>query len=282
MARVVVGLDGSAQSLLALEHGGKFARAFAHELVGIHVVDPVAEETISPGKGRLRVARRAAELERELAPALAREGGRMRTVYLEAGEDTGRALIRASAEEGAAMLALATRSSTRRWKRSLLGSTALGILDRDHLPLLLTGPAAREPLGQDGYRILFLSDDAVGAAALARLLHPAVAAASARVTVLHVNSGDDATVLDRLAFEHRVERITGLLSSNDTVTGRLERVAGQDEVLPRVLAVAGETGADALALATSSHRLRRRLWGASTALSLLGHSPLPLIVVSRL
>lgn len=180
------------------------------------------------------------------------------------------------------MLALATRSSIGGWRRSLLGSTALEVLDRDHLPLLLCGPATVPPAGEDGYRILFLSDDAVGAASLARLLHPAVAAAEARVTVLHVNSGDDATVLDRLAFEHRVERIAGLLSPNDSVTGRLERVAGDAEVLPRVLEIASQVSADALALATSSHRLRRRLWGGSTAISLLRQSPLPLIVVSRL
>lgn len=86
MARVVVGLDGSAQSLQALEHAGKFARAFEHELVGVHVVNPVPEETILPKQGRLRVAQRAAKLERDLARDLARFDGRMRTVYLRAGE----------------------------------------------------------------------------------------------------------------------------------------------------------------------------------------------------
>ncbi|MCZ2111899.1 MAG: universal stress protein [Dehalococcoidia bacterium] len=59
-------------------------------------------------------------------------------------------------------------------------------------------------------------------------------------------------------------------------------MARRDDVLPKVISVAGEVGADALALATSSHRLNRRLWGGSTALSLLAQSPIPLIVVSRL
>ncbi len=280
MARVVVGLDGSVQSIGALEHAGRFARAFEHELVGVHVVDPVPEETISPEKGRLRVAQRAAKLERDLAADLARFDGRMRTVYLQAGEKLAPGLVRAAAEEGAALLAVATRS-TGRWKRALLGSVALEVLSRDHLPLMLTGPAIEPPSREEGYRILFLSDDAVGAAALARLLHPALARAEARVTVLHVNAGGEASHLDRIAFEHRVARITGLLSPNDRVTGRLEQVAAPEEVLSRTLATAVEVGADAFALATSSHRLKRRLWGGSTALSLLARSPLPLIVVSR-
>ena len=280
MARVVVGLDGAAQSLQALEHAGRFARAFEHELVGVQVVDPVPEETISPEKGRLRVAQRAAKLERDLAPDLARFDGRMRTVYLQAGEKVAPALVRAAAEEGAVLLAVAARS-TGRWKRALLGSVALEVLSRDHLPLMLTGPAIKPPSGEEGYRILFLSDDAVGAAALARLLHPALARSEARVTILHVNTGGEASHLDRIAFEHRVARITGLLSENDTVTGRLEQVAAPQEILSRTLAIAGEVGADAFALATSSHRLKRRLWGGSTALSLLARSALPLIVVSR-
>jgi nucleotide-binding universal stress UspA family protein len=281
MARVVVGLDGSAQSLQALEHAGKFARAFEHELVGVHVGNPVPEETILPKQGRLRVAQRAAKLERDLARDLARFDGRMRTVYLRAGETVAPALVRAAAEEGAALLAIATRS-TGRWRRTLLGSVALEVLDHDHLPLMLTGPAIEPPSATDGYRMLFLSDDAVGAAALARLLHAAMARAEARVTVLHVNSDGASSSLDEIAFEHRVARIEGLLSPNSAVTGRLERVASPGEVLARTNDVAAETGADGFALATSSHRLRRRLWGASTALSLLAQSPLPLIVVSRL
>lgn len=281
MARVVVGLDGSQQSLQALEHAGVFARAFGHDLVGVHVVDPVPEETISPEKGRLRVARRAAKVERELAPHLARFDGRMRTVYLQHAERTASALVRAAAEEGAALLALATRS-TGRWRRSLLGSVALAVLDHDHLPLMLTGPAIEPPGRADGYRILFLSDEPVGAAALARLLHPALAHAEAQVTVLHVNAATEDSTLDHIAFEQRVARIAGLLSPNDTVTGRLERVPDHAGILPRVLETAAETAADALALSTSSRRLKRRLWGGSTALSLLAESPQPLIVVSRL
>ncbi len=157
MARVVVGLDGSAQSLQALEHAGRFARAFEHDLVGVHVVDPVPEETISPEKGRLRVAQRAAKLERDLAGDLARFDGRMRTVYLRAGEKVAPALVRAAAEEGAVLLGVATRS-TGRWRRALLGSVALEVLDHDHLPLMLTGPAIEPPSATDGYRVLFLSD----------------------------------------------------------------------------------------------------------------------------
>jgi nucleotide-binding universal stress UspA family protein len=281
MARVVVGLDGSAQSLQALEHAGRFARAFEHELVGVHVVDPIPEETISPEKGRLRVAQMAARLERDMAGDLARFDGRMRTVYLRAGEKVAPALVRAAAEEGAVLLAVATRS-TGRWRRSLLGSVALEVLDRDHLPLMLTGPAVEPPSGADSYRVLFLSDDPVGAAALARLLHPAMARGEAHVTVLHVNSSGEPSPLDENAFEQRVARIEGLLSPNDTVTGRLEHVSSPEEVLGRAIKVATEIGADGFALATSSNRLKRRLWGGSTALSLLARSPLPLIVVSRL
>jgi len=87
----------------------------------------------------------------------------------------------------------------------------------------------------------------VGAAALARLLHPATARAEARVTVLHVNSGNESSALDEIAFEHRVARIEGLLSPNDTVTGRLERVAAPEEILSRTLEIAEDVAAEAFA-----------------------------------
>ncbi len=282
MARVVVGLDGSPQSLLALQHASTFAAAFEHEVVAIHVAETVAAETISPGSGRIRAAQDAARIHGTAKAALGTANARMRTIHLGVGERVGRALVQAAAEEGAAMLALGTSSSVRRWRRTLLGSTALDVLARDHLPLLLAGPATRPPVDAGGYRILFLSDDAVGAASLARLLHAAVAAAEATVTVLHVGVDGESSALDPFTFNHRVDRVRGLLSPNDTVTGRLEHVADRGDVLAKVLSVAVETRADALALATSSHRLKRRLWGGSTALSLLAHSPLPLIVVSRL
>ncbi len=279
MTRILAGLDGSDRSLVALAHADVFARHFGHELVAAHVVDPVPEETIMPDKGRMRVAARAAKYERFLAPLLKKYNARFSTVLLNPGESVGDALRRAAANEGAAIVALGSRGASG-VHRKLLGGVALGLLADSSLPLLLTGGSVGEPASQFG-PILGLSDDAIGGAALARALHPPLASARSEFIMLHLQPQDAPNPLAEPRFANRIEAARRLLPPNCHFAGRFETVPTSEDVLPRILAIASEIGAGSFALATSGHRLGRRLWGASTALRLLEVSPIPLIVVSR-
>lgn len=281
MARVVCGVDGSERSLVALSHASVFARHFRHDLVALHIVDPIPEETIMPERGRMRVAQRAAQLERSLTPMLNRLEARFRTVYSEPGEGTGETLARAAAEEGAVLLALASRGSLQA-HRGILGSVTLDVLKREHLPLLVPGPhVPADPGKGPGYPMLWLMQDAQGGAAIGRLLHPAIAAAPSQVEVLQFDTMDEPDPRAEALFQARLEALRRVVPPECQVTGAFERLGEAQAVLPRVLDEAVQRGARAIAVATSSHRLRRRLWGGSTALRLLADSPVPLLVVPR-
>jgi len=281
MARVVCGIDGSERSLVALAHASVFARHFHHDLIALHIVNPIAEETIMPDRGRMRVAQQAAQLERSLTPVLSRFKARFRTVYTEPGEGTGQALGRAAAEEGAVLLALSSRGSVR-LRRGILGSVTLDILGREHLPLLVVGPRVpAEPPGTSGYPMLWLMQDASGGGVLGRLLHPAIAPARSQVEVLQIDTMDEPDPRGEALFQGRLEALRRVAPATCQITGTFERLEGAHAVLPRVFEAAESGDVRAIALATSSHRLQRRLWGGSTALRLLADSPVPLIVVPR-
>lgn len=278
MARIACGIDGSPRSLVALSHGAAFGAGYGNDLVAFHVVDPTADETIDPGNGRLRAARRSAELQRSLAAQLKSTKARFATIMTEPGESTVAALRRASAEEGAALLALGSRGGSGIQRRPL-GGVATGLLRDSSLPLLLTGSRAGEP--PDHGPLLWLTDEPIGGAALARSLHGVLAGGKARVVVLHLQVEEPKTALDELRFEARLESLRRLSPADSVIEGRLDTVPLRRDVLPRVLQIAEDVGASSFALATSGHRLTHRLWGGSTALRLLEESPIPLIVVSR-
>lgn len=278
MARIACGLDGSPRSLIALHHAAAFGAGFGNDLVALHVVDPTPDETMDPGRGRLRAARRAAELQASLASELKAHKARFATVMTQPGESTVAALRRAAAEEGAALLALGSRGGSGLQRRTL-GGVATGLLRESSLPLLLTGSKAAEP--KDHGPMIWLTDEPVGGAALARSLHGVLAGGKARVVVLHLQVDEAHTPLAELRFENRLESLRRLSPGDTVIEGRLDRVSLRRDVLPRVLRTAEELGASSFALASSGYRLTHRLWGASTALRLLEESPIPLIVVSR-
>lgn len=264
---------------MALQHAAGFARRHGHELVALHVIDPTADETISPKHGRLRVAQKAAALELQLLPALKKHGARLTTILTERDESIADGLRRGAAEEGAALLALGSRGAGN-LQRRVLGGVATDLLGSASLPMLLTGSSAAAPAKKDG-PMLWLSDDAVGGAALARGLHAVLSGSASKVVVLHLQSVEHPAPLVALRFEARIEAIRRLLPADCEVAGRFEQVDSQEAILPRMLDVAKALHAESFALATSSHRLGHRLWGASTTLRLLEKSPIPLIVVAR-
>ncbi len=278
MVRIATGIDGSPRSLTAFRHAAAFGAGFGNDLVALHVVDPTADETISPGQGRMRAARRAAELERSLTPVLKEHRARFVTVMAERGESPAEALRRGAAEEGAALLALGSRGGSGLQRRTL-GGVATDLLRNSSLPLLLTGTNAGEP--HTGGPMLWLTDEPVGGAALARSLHGVLAGGAASIVVVHLQPLDLPAPLAELRFTGRIDALRRLAPRDATIEGRFEHVGDRARVLPRVLELATELGASCFALATSGHRLSHRLWGASTALRLLEESPIPLVVVSR-
>jgi len=215
----------------------------------------------------------------KLLPVLREHGARFTAVLTERGESIADGLRRGAAEEGAALLALGSRGAGN-LQRRVLGGVATALLGTASLPVLLTGSAAVAPPKNAG-PMLWLSDDAVGGAALARGLHGVLSGTQSSVVVLHVQAADMPAPLAEVRFAGRIEAIQRLMPTGSRVQGRFEHVAAHEAILPRILDVAKELGAESFALATSSHRLSHRLWGASTTLRLLERSPIPLVVVAR-
>lgn len=277
MGRVACAVDGTERSFVALEHAAAFARQHGHDLVAFFAIDVGAAEAIAPRQGRIRAAREAAEFELHHVKVLKKYNAPLVTVLAEDDESIAEALSLRASEEGIALLAVGSRGSGG-FSRRLLGGVTTALLGRSSLPLLVTGPRTEAP--RPGRPMIWLSDDVVGSASLARGLHPALAESKAHVVVLHLDTDRNAP-LSEAHFETRLEALRRLAPSSVTIEGRIEPAQEKHEVLPRILAIAEEMQAGSFGLATSSHRLSHRMWGGSTALRLLGTSPIPLVVVPR-
>lgn len=277
MGRVACAVDGTERSFVALEHAAAFASQHGHDLVAFFAIDVGAAEAIAPRQGRIRAAREAAEFERDHVTVLKKYNAPLVTVLAEDDESIAEALSLQASEEGIALLAVGSRGSGG-FSRRLLGGVTTRLLGRSSLPLLVTGPKAEAP--RPRRPMIWLSDDVPGSAALARGLHPALAESKAHIVVLHLDTDDNAD-LTATRFETRLEALRRLAPTTVTIEGRIERVPHKGDVLPRILTVADELQASSFGLATSGHRLSHRMWGGSTALRLLGTSPIPLVVVPR-
>jgi nucleotide-binding universal stress UspA family protein len=143
-ARILVGVDGSAQGEHALRHAAGLAKALGAELRIVHVVDmgvlPLAPE-LALDLERLAKARRA-EGEKLLAAAveLARAAGvaaQARLVETAAPtQHPAAALVKEAASWPADVIVLGARGR-RGLERLLLGSVAEGVARRSTIPVLL-------------------------------------------------------------------------------------------------------------------------------------------------
>ena len=278
---VIVATDGSDHSLRVLPHAASLA---AHLGAGIELVHVIEQADIyqEPGESETAAIERArSRLERELTDDLQRFGldGAVRVIVAPDKENPDRTLL-GIASRG---LMLAMHSRGRGGIARLLhGSVALGVLRDIDRPVLLGGPDLLPPAASDSYRVLATTDLSPDSEQALRVLAPILAPTGIKVTLLYVHFRAPAGVDNEAERARHEAELAGkrlLLAAStevDTMVREIPIGAGVDTA---IMEVAGNVGAQAIAMSTHGHSARHHVLMGSVALSIVGRSRLPVIVV---
>lgn len=281
--KILVTTDGSPRSLTAVPHAAALARATGSTLTLVRVLDQLMDlgDHLAV-KLDDAVARATADWEARLAAALQSAGveGDAVVVKKEPREDTWRTIIRAADDQGATLIAMDSRGAGA-VRHALMGSVSMGILGHTSLPVMITGPSIQPMASQaNGYHIVATSDGSPASLAVLRALRPLAESANVNVTLLRLCWPGASHSSEDCAAQLRSFRAE--LPDSARVTEVVREMTLTDGAAPAIVAVAGELGASAIAIATHGHSAAYHLFGGSTALGVVSQSPVPVILARSL
>ncbi|HEU0074691.1 MAG TPA: universal stress protein [Dehalococcoidia bacterium] len=266
---VLVTTDGSVHSHRVLPHATLLATALNVPLILLQVPDEAEAD-----------ASRA----REAAIATLTRLGIAGEVLVEAREGrerTAEAVLRVAERLDAAVLAIDSRGHGA-LRHALHGSVALEVLGAARLPLLVSGPLVELPAPEAApYRIVATSDGSPASAAVLHALGALAGDGGFELTLLRVHEHEPGGHDNEAAMQScrdELEAARGLLPASlsvETVVREIPRGAGVDTT---IIEKAQELGAHAIAISTHGYSARRHVVMGSVALTLLGRSPLPLLL----
>lgn len=277
--KVLVTTDGSERSLSALPHAAAFARATGSPLTLMRALDPLLDlGDYFALKVEEAVTLATADWEARLAVVLQRAGveGEPLVVRKDDGEETWDAIIRAANARGVSLIAMDSRGAGA-IRHALLGSVAMGLVGHTELPVMVSGPNIEPVAGNDGYHIIATTDGSPASLAVARALGPLVGNAGVKVTLLRLCwPGTAERGAEEIAAQMQTFR--SHLPASARVTEDVREMAMVSGSAPAIIAVAQDLGAAAIAIATHGHSAAYHLFGGSTALGVVGQSPIPVIL----
>jgi nucleotide-binding universal stress UspA family protein len=265
---VLVTTDGSAHSHRVLPHAALLAAALGSRLGLLSVLE------------RSQTDGRAVD---ELRATLERLGldGDVLAEARQEGEGTAATILRVALRMDAACLALDSRGYGA-VRHVLHGSVALDLLQGAGLPLLVSGPnLEHEAPDAEPYRIVAANDGSPASEAVLRALSPLLEPGRFVVTLLRVHEHepggrDDVAAL--AACHQELTRARGLLPAAvdvETLVREIPLGAGVDTA---IIEKALELKAHAIALSTHGLSASRHVLMGSVAITMLGRSPLPLLL----
>ena len=276
---VLVTTDGSARSEAVLAHAAKWATATNCGLVLMRALDPRIDcaDQLALHLDEA-VAKTSAAWIEGLSAMLSRHAvaGTPLVSIKARGEDSWETILRVAGEQGASLIAMATRGAGI-LHHLVLGSVAMGVLRRTTLPIMVTGAAIEAPPSAEQYRVLATTDGSEASFAVVPALRPAIESSEVEVTLLSLcwpGQGDQRTSecsanLARLRTEmQRAERVTEVVREVPVIDGLADAIVQEAERLH----------ASAIAMATHGHGAAYHLFAGSTALGVVSRSPLPVIL----
>jgi nucleotide-binding universal stress UspA family protein len=278
---LLVPTDGSFHSLRVLPHAALFAEACEATLMLAKLLkapDDIVAEPDEPDAAA--IARTLAATESELNEILSNAGisGEVLAAMLQEEEDTAQAILRHSGD--AAMIAMDTRGYGA-LHHLLQGSVALEVLARTSLPVMLTGAEvldAGEP--QAVYRILATSDGSPASTDVLKALAPLLTPGRFAVTLLRVHEmkpgEDDPAVLRQI--QDNLDSLRAIFPPGLALDTKVRNIVPMGGIDTAIIEEARHLGAKAIATSTHGTSAARHLLAGSTALLLLGRSPLPVIM----
>jgi nucleotide-binding universal stress UspA family protein len=274
--KILVALDGSEACASLLPHVARLVRASAGQAVLLRVFDPRADVHLRRHEDRdepLETVSRRMVNDLEAAARAAGLDAATLVSRLSPGQPIAEAIVRASTEAGADVIALGTRGAGSALRHAAFGSVALGVLRQAPMPLLLGGPLLEPAGGSGSYRLLVATDGSQAAGSALSGLRTLFEAAA--VTLVCVEGSDSAGAplprLDSL-------RATLAAGGREVIVIRHPHVVGEP-VATTLIRLVREQEADALAVATHGHGALRHVLLGSTALDVIARSPVPVVLV---
>lgn len=278
MTEILVTTDGSDRSRQVLPHAARLARETGQRLRLVRVIDPLtdAANVLSPS-----LAEALAEVKRRWEPGmqamLAESGeGTIDIPERRHGESVSGTVVRVANECGATLIATATRGSGA-LRHALLGSTAMEIVGAGGPPVMLTGQHVHEVPAAPGYHIVAAYDGSQAALGVLGALEPILLTGRVRLTVVTVVKGVKAP-LEPQGDETERAAVRGVLPEGFAFEFVVHPIPVGGGIDAAIVNQAVERDAHAIAISTHGHSAARHVFAGSTALGILGQSPLPVIV----
>jgi nucleotide-binding universal stress UspA family protein len=275
MTTVLVCTDGSEHSLRILPYAGLLARFCSCSLSLLEVVDAGVAADVGERRHQedsLRAQLDAAGLQGE---ALLEPRGE--------DEDVCDAVLRVARARGADLIAIGSQGHGA-LHHLLMGSTALSVVSRAHLPVMTSGPRLSDPTPAEEYRLLVTYDGSEASARAVDAVAPLVEG-GVRVTLLSVLQAKGGKPLEAgavAACEDELRALAARLPAQARPEVKAFEIPPLGGVDTAIIETAAELGAHAIAMATHGVGAARHLLLGGTALSILGRSPVPLILVRGL
>jgi len=280
---VIVSTDGSVTSRRVLPHAALLAAAAGSPLLLLQVLLPQDIER-EPGEApEVALERARARIEAELRHVLERDGleGEACVEVLGRDEKVAARLRRAVEERRAGVLALASQGHSM-LRHVLHGSVALDVLSAPGVLLMMSGPRIELPSAHGlPYRVLATSDGSPASETVLKALAPVLAPGRFHVTLMRVHEREPLPQEDALRLaecEQSLRRLRDLLPADvdvDVFVREIPRGGGIDTA---IIEKAMELDAHAIAMSTHGVTARRHVLMGSVATTMLGRSPLPLLL----
>jgi nucleotide-binding universal stress UspA family protein len=196
-------------------------------------------------------------------------------------ESVSDAIVRLAREVQPAVVAMNSRGAGA-LRHLLIGSTALAVLGKASVPVLLTGPRAEPPPSGATYRIAITSDATDSATAGVGRFAAMLAGTALHVTLLGVYSpafGDDDPMKEMGDARAHLEQLREKFSADSHLRTEIIDAVGYESTAHAIVRGAIDLEASALGMATHGHSLIRHVVAGSTAMGVLKQSPLPLLLV---
>jgi nucleotide-binding universal stress UspA family protein len=265
---VLATTDGSAHSHRVLPHAALLAEALGCRVALLEVVEDGED---------------AGEIESALQGTLSRLGIDGAVVAEKPGEDeeVAAAILRVARQQDAAVLALDSRGHGA-LRHVLHGSVMHDLLrDTDRL-LLVSGPNVDPPAPEAmPYRILITNDGSPASEAVLRALAPLLTAGRLEATLLRVHEhepGGHDDVAAMAACERELAQARQLLPASLAVTTLVREIPRGAGVDTAIIEKALEVNAQAIAMSTHGMSARNHVMMGSVATTMLGRSPVPLLL----
>lgn len=277
--------DGSPRSIQVLAHAAALQRATGGEFILLRVINPLTDlgkvfaPSVEAAVTELRETWRSG-LQHVLTD-VGLSNARVEVVALEHKERAHHAIARVARASGTEVIAMDSRGAGA-VRHAIVGSVAMSVVGEWDGPTFLTGPKVEAPKqGSEPYHIMITDDGSPASESMFAAMAPLLDGTNVQCTLLNVYSpvaSDRGEQVERTAAMERLKELRKLLpaSIRVEVTVRVVSVAGGIDTA--VIAAAQEFGADAIAMATHGHSARYHLFAGSTAMGVVGRSPVPVFL----